>query len=286
MRSIGNRFRSPFFGDGDGGGRQLTTRQVRDSIATPIANFRQLVEAVARISYYNPDYFLVYRGQRRDHQIESNASSLYPAIYRSEGSLPNAELRARFQTLDRAAALLHAEFRSHAIEGSAKLAKFPELTWAILQHYEVCATPLLDVTQSLRVAASFALERAAQDAHVYVLGFPHIHGSISYSVDEELLNIRLLSICPPDAKRPYFQEGFLVGSFPALREAKHPAQDCAARLLAKFRIATTGFWDDQFQAIPHDALFPVQDRVQELCMRVRARLHGEKRIAEPPADLF
>ncbi|MCK7500127.1 MAG: FRG domain-containing protein [Comamonadaceae bacterium] len=143
------------------GGRQLTTRQVRESAATPIASFRQLVEAVARLSFHNPDYFLIYRGQRRDHLIESNATSLYPAIYRSEGSLPNAELRSRFQTLDRAAALLHAEFRSHSIEGSAKLGKFPELTWAMLQHYEVCPTPLLDVTQSLRVAASFALERAA-----------------------------------------------------------------------------------------------------------------------------
>jgi len=286
MRSIGNRFHSPFVGDVGSGGRQLTTRQVRESAATPIASFRQLVEAVARLSFHNPDYFLIYRGQRRDHLIESNATSLYPAIYRSEGSLPNAELRSRFQTLDRAAALLHAEFRSHAIEGSAKLGKFPELTWAMLQHYEVCPTPLLDVTQSLRVAASFALERAAGDAFVFVLGFPHVHGSISYSVEEELLNIRLLSICPPDAKRPYFQEGFLVGSFPALREAKHPAQDCAARLLAKFRIAAAGFWDEQFQAIPHDALFPAEDRVRDICARVCAQLHGEKRITEAPGDLF
>lgn len=286
MRSIGNRFRSPFLGDEGAGGRQITTRQVRESAATPIANFRQLVEAAARISFQNPEYFLIYRGQQRDHLTESEASSLYPAIYRSEGSLPNAELRSRFQTLDRAAALLHAEFRLHAIEGSAKLGKFPELTWAMLQHYEVCPTPLLDVTQSLRVAASFALAGAAEDAHVFVLGFPHVHGSISYSVEEELLNIRLLSICPPDAKRPYFQEGFLVGSFPALREAKHPAQDCASRLLAKFRIPASGFWDEQFQAIPHDALFPAEDRVRDICARIRAQLRGERRVAEQPGDLF
>ena len=30
------------------------------------------------------------------------------------------------------------------------------LRWSILQHYEICDTPLLDVTQSIRIAASFA----------------------------------------------------------------------------------------------------------------------------------
>jgi hypothetical protein len=80
--------------------------------------------------------------------------------------------------------------------------------WAILQHYEVCDTPLLDVTNSLRVAASFATNNPAAEGPVlYVLGVPSLSGSITASSEQGLQIIRLSSICPPEARRPYFQEG-------------------------------------------------------------------------------
>jgi hypothetical protein len=34
---------------------------------------------------------------------------------------------------------------------------FKEAVWAIAQHYELWPTPLIDITQNLRTAASFAL---------------------------------------------------------------------------------------------------------------------------------
>ena len=74
--------------------------------------------------------------------------------------------------------------------------------------------------------------------------------------------IRLSSICPPQARRPYFQEGYLVGEYPELmsfyeksRYAPHEI-DFGQRLLAKFRLPTT-FWEpDHFPPIPKTALYP------------------------------
>jgi hypothetical protein len=66
-----------------------------------------------------------------------------------------------------------------------------------LQHYEVCGTPLLDVTHSLRVAASFATNDAVKGHNptLYVLVVPALSGSVSASSDQGLQTIRLSSIC-------------------------------------------------------------------------------------------
>ena len=46
-------------------------------------------------------------------------------------------------------------------------------------------------------------------AFVYVFGLPYYHNRISIDSEHDLVNIRLLSIMPPEALRAYFQEGFL-----------------------------------------------------------------------------
>ena len=43
-------------------------------------------------------------------------------------------------------------------------------------------------------------------------GLPYITNRISVNSEQDLVNVRLLSICPPDALRPYFQEGYLAGT--------------------------------------------------------------------------
>lgn len=247
---------------------------ILESEPKEIGSFRELVKHIAEISYHNPEHVLFFRGQHQDYKknLRNNgqASSFYPSIYRKPGkTLTGADLEERFKQLDKFSEKLLAKFSAEKIEGHEKLSKFRELVWAILQHYEVCDTPLLDVTHSLRVAASFALNENTNDGYLYVFGFPHPNGSITYSVDAELINIRLLSICPPEAHRPYFQEGFLVGSFPSLRLQKHPNLDIGRRLIAKFKLQNRNFWDVHFHAIPKDALYPKDDKVKEICNKLK-----------------
>ena len=254
-------------------GNRYPLKDVLSSKALPVRSFRDLVKSVANISYNNPEHVLFFRGQGKEFfkkKDEIPVSSFYPSIYRSPGTiLTEAEVEKRFSNLDKQADELLSLFKQRGIQGHEKLSKFPELVWAILQHYEVCSTPLLDLTHSLRVAASFALNEDNDEGYLYAFGFPHPNGSITYSVESELMNIRLLSICPPEAQRPYFQEGFLVGTFPARRLRKQPSLDVGVRLIAKFRLLSTRFWDNHFHAIPQAALYPKKDIVNKLCDPLR-----------------
>ena len=126
-----------------------------------IKNYRALVEHVARLAYANPDELLFFRGQDKDYQSKAGGSTLYPEIYRGD-SLPLQELNHRFDVLEGASRTLVDQFKKAKVDGHRELRHKKYIQWSILQHYEVVSTPLLDITQSLRVACSFApAEQAA-----------------------------------------------------------------------------------------------------------------------------
>lgn len=159
-------------------------------------------------------------------------------------------------------------FKKNKIEGQLELRRKKYIQWSILQHYEVTETPLLDVTQSIRVACSFAQLNNNQDtAFVYVFGLPYYTNRISINSEHDLINIRLLSITPPQALRPYFQEGFLVGTDDITNEYdKKEELDLNNRLIAKFEIPqANSFWGKSFNRIPKNALYPENDTIEKIC---------------------
>jgi hypothetical protein len=108
---------------------------------------------------------------------------------------------------------------------------------------------------------------------VYVFGMPNTNGSISYYADEEMINLRLLSICPPVALRPHYQESYLVGTFPTTVVTRRRVQyDVSRRLLAKYEIIKRRFWDNDFQEIPKEALFPKNDEMEKVAKRIYVEL--------------
>ena len=180
--------------------------------AFPVATFRPLVEHVAKLAYRNRDDLLFFRGQSRDYQSKAGGATLYPSIYRGD-ALPQRELRHRFEILDQAGRTLARRFGEEGIDGHRELLRKTFIQWGILQHYEVATTPLIDFTQSLRVACSFAQHNSPEPTcYVYVLGLPFLTNRITVNSEHDLVTVRLLSICPPDALRPYYQEGYLAGT--------------------------------------------------------------------------
>lgn len=246
-------------------------KDIRKSCPKFISNYKDLVKEIAIIATQNKDYSLFFRGQNKDYTNIANQSSMYPTIFRGRRLLAKV-LQKRYEELELKSKFLLEEITKKKSLGHREAAKFPELLWSIIQHYEVAPTPLSDVTQSIRVAASFALpEKKRNNGFVYVLGLPHPTGSMTYSVEEELLLIRLLSICPPDAIRPYFQEGFLVSTFPLIHKKKTAHLDLGKRLIAKFEIHRDTFWDNDFHAIPEDALYPLKDDMETICNAISKR---------------
>ena len=242
--------------------------------AFEIRSYRDLVQQVARLSYANRNHLLFFRGQGQDYQSRSQGSTLYPAIYR-EDNVSREELEVRFGELESACRILVNLWEEMKIEGVNDVSRKKYVQWSLLQHYEVVATPLLDITHSLRVACSFAqLSGIDGFAYVYALGFPYPTNRISINSEEELVNIRLLSICPPSALRPFFQEGYMAGTPDVAANFESKTElDFRNRLIAKFRIPKSGrFWSSGFEGLQKISLYPPHDKILELCKSVKSRL--------------
>ena len=136
--------------------------------------------------------------------------------------------------------------------------------WAILQHYEVCDTPLLDVTDSLQVALSFAASGTETNGYLYVLGLPHQNGPISVSVESMTQVVDLSKLCPPEVSRPHFQSAFLFADYPTavysedlIHRAPRVEANFSCRLLTKFKLNGLNTWiEKDFVPIPNGILFP------------------------------
>ncbi len=238
--------------------------------AFPIQTFRELVEHVARLSFVNKDHMLFYRGQAADYRNKAGVSTFYPTIYRGD-YLPQSDLNTRFSILKEKGRALTRLFAERKIEGHREVKKRKNIQWSILQHYEVCPTPFLDFTHSLRVAASFALSNNETDkGYVFIFALPYPTNRISLNSEHDLVNIRLLSICPPTALRPYFQEGYLVSTDGVTDSYDVKSElDFNNRLVAKFEIPNhVSFWGRHFDGIPEHLLYPDNDPVLELCKEI------------------
>ena len=190
----------------------VDVKDVASGDGFPVNTYRELVEHTASLAYLNKDHLLFYRGQGVDYKNKNDKSTFYPSIYRGD-YLPKREVEHRFDILSQASSKLIDLLSMRKKDGTHELKRKKYIQWSILQHYEVCGTPLIDFTHSLRVACSFALlNNGNSHAYIYVFALPYITNRISINSEHDLVNIRLLSICPPDALRPYFQEGYLAAT--------------------------------------------------------------------------
>ena len=247
-----------------------------------VQRYDELLKRVATLSFHNSRFRLLFRGQTNDYRIESHdgtggRSVLFPSILRKSKASP----KQRFARLRQAERLLVDELPR---EDSLHL-NLPLSRWAILQHYEVCETPLLDVTHSLQVALSFAFgdqkNRPKDDAFLYVLAVPHLTGPVSVSIESMTQTIDLSQLCPPEALRPHFQSGSLLSDYPGRQElgqrrttSSLVPDDFACRLLTKFHLVDLRKWKRQgFSQIPTDLLFPnASDRWYALTREVKKAL--------------
>jgi hypothetical protein len=235
---------------------------IRRGFGFEVSSFEELVKLVAGVGYHNRRFNLLFRGQEKDHLDQKDGSKLYSNIYRpkhGQARLLRPVLAERFAELFEAVRRLR--LPAFATDVGRGLSRHWEYQAALLQHYGLRKTPFLDVTHSLRVAASFALpRRSGAEGYLFVLGMPHPHGSISHFIDDDIVLVKLQNVCPPEALRPHYQEGYLVGRLSARDRFKEKGDNAAYRLLAKYKLLNDGsFWTKNFQPIPRAALLPKTD---------------------------
>ncbi len=269
MERIPNKIQS-FAADGD---RLIpfTVENLRKSEGHRVPTYSELISKLAKLSYANPELVLLFRGQAREYK-EAGKTTLFPSIYRRQNhgdpsSDYSGDLALKYEELQEKEVGLCRLFGNSYSVYHSRISRSELARWAILQHYEVCRTPLLDVTTSAMIALSFAFLQARHsglsECVFYVLGVPQLSGSVTVSTAQALQVVRLSGVCPPEAIRPYCQEGHLVGTYPSVdtldQKARYDREemDCARRLVAKFRLPCHGaFWDQQFSHLPYAALYP------------------------------
>jgi len=282
---------------------------IRKGEGYKVDSYIELVQKIAELQFRNRDHVLLFRGQVGDYRNKQDNTTLKPSLFRPDGSgnPDEATLVARFQALEAAEEHLTTRYKAPEFLGVERLKRHRILRWAILQHYEVCRTPLLDVTHSLRIAASFAslppANGPARKAFVFVIGVPNLSGAITASAEAGLQIVRLSSVCPPTAMRPHIQEGYLLGEYPEIAGYQQNAKyapyevDFGLRLVAKFWFNPEDFWKrPDFPKVPRKALYPDEDdHLFEMTRAVKAELDrtvgsssvpapasGEKRASKKP----
>lgn len=265
------------------GGKIVTFRDIAAAPAYHVSKFSDLRKEVAKLSISNPSAILFYRGQKDDYQ-RNGVSTIMPSIFREKSELasPNT-MKLRWQNLKLASSILVDELEKRKIADAHLVRRRKSIQWSILQHYEVALTPYVDITQSLRVAASFALmDNETSKAFIYIFALPYYTNRVSRNSEEEITNIRLLSICPPEAKRPFMQEGFLVGEEDVEVGCNAlELYDLRRRMIAKFEIPNVPeFWDEESQ-LSKAQLYPQPDIFNEICKEVGKRVYEEL----PPSEL-
>lgn len=200
MQTIGHSTAYAYFKNQDKAER-ASNMLVREGAGNLVSSYLELAKKIAELQFQNPQYVLVFRGQAKDYKNDKRRTTLKPSLFRhrpeDEFHPPSQdELEHRFRLLRNAEERVVNVFKREELQGRPLITRHRILRWSILQHYEKCKTPLLDVSHSLRVAASFASDGAEQHAYIYVLAIPNISGSITASAEEGVQIVKLSGILP------------------------------------------------------------------------------------------
>jgi FRG domain len=282
METIGKQKIWSFL-DRSGDCQVTTNTRIREGAGHKVGSFLELAQKIAELQFLNRDHVLLFCGQGGDDRNIKGNTSVKPTLFRPEGrgNPGPATLERRFEILARAERSLVGRYQSAGFRGLDRIKRHHVLRWSILQHYKVCATPLLDVTHSIRIAASFASlstrESSKVRAYLFVLGVPNLSGAVTASAEAGLQIVRLSSVCPPQAVRPHIQEGYLLGQYPEITGVAerenyfHHEMDFGLRPVAKFHFEPASFWtDNDFPQVTESALFPnANDPLYRLALDVQ-----------------
>jgi hypothetical protein len=102
-----------------------------------------------------------------------------------------------------------------------------------------------------------------------MLGLEEVSPLIFYSYFTGHQLIRLLSVMPKTASRPFYQEGYMLAAFP--QKLCFEAVNYSARMLAKFEFDPDNFWSTNLPAIPNNVLYPSPDIFDQALDEMRVK---------------
>jgi hypothetical protein len=233
-----------------------------------VKTFAEMTDMVAKLAWFNKSHVLFFRGQTKEYKIGNRFPTIYPTYFRKYIKKEMSEQELKDILSEKQEELKEKNHnRKPRFHGASSVFGNLHIRWALLQHYNICDTPLIDVTQSLHVASSFALEHKDEKyadckGIIYVLALPWPSKNYHNNKEEDIYLVRLAGVAPPQAKRPYRQEAFAVMSTDVdiKQFDRLERYDFAKRLVCKFEINNSNeFWGDYLKPLPESFLVPRDD---------------------------
>ena len=225
------------------------------------STFGRLQDMVAFLGYHNPGLEIFVRGQKKDYQHSDGSSAIKATLYRSSDQQDFLTKIAELESKENQ--LIDCLNNESNFPGQTSLLLHSEARQALLQHYQICPTPFLDITRNTRVAATFATDGITSDDSpcIYVFGLPYAHGNITKTYTENMTILNLRNTLGYYAKRPHEQEGYLMGSLYDWKDfSNSDYHEGKQRLICKIKLTIDPekpekFWG-RYSAYPMDILMP------------------------------
>lgn len=279
-----------------------------------VTSYRNLVKVCSFFTVMNKRSIALYRGQHANREpmptmsrpcwhLPKDAAAAHPVVSVDLTGSARGYYWSQLSVVDR---WVLPALESLGLPRHQHLLTWRAARWAVIAHYELWPTPLLDFTTSLRVAASFALhDNKSGEGFVYLAGVTRLRSDLmdfkiptdaerKARVEPELdkpeiragaVAMRLDAVCPPSALRPHLQSGVLVGNYPfpeaSFVSAKHSAGPI---VIAAFRLVDDGtFWAGEPE--PHRAFLSPTPEEDPLLALFRATyrypIDNEGRLRPP-----
>ncbi|NOT47046.1 MAG: FRG domain-containing protein [Acidobacteria bacterium] len=244
-----------------------------------VKNFSELVKVVSFLTLMNKRHTLMFRGQGAKFEP-------VPRLFRADWcflekedhkfALTEANREKYWSYLPEIGSQVFEICKQFGLPRWRGLKEIREIQWAVIQHYSLWPTPMIDLTTSLRVASAFAFGFSENEkktnsrtfvqpvtGYLFVAAMPHPNGSITFDIDQHIALARLNSCCPPAATRPHLQDGFLVGRFPFQNTGDKDSSKKSSlgfRTVAILTLVDEGeFWTESHPKLSKDALLPMND---------------------------
>ncbi|MBR1122314.1 FRG domain-containing protein [Bradyrhizobium lablabi] len=258
---------------------------VNNAASIEVDSYAKLVDVVSFLSVMNKRLTLHFRGQAENWPLRS---AIFRPTWRSlsgtHHTLPaDEDTRGKIwnHLNGPISKIVHSVCDNLPMPRPNTLRMFREAVWAVAQHYDLWPTPLIDVTPSLRVAASFALWNGQGTGYLYVVALVPSTNSVTFDADQHIVLARLQAVCPPVAKRPHYQDGFLAGRFPFVSPVSNMVDSdpdyfsrLNRRLIARIHLNDAaagaklpipgGFWSADFPIMSARSLMPSEEDDQVL----------------------
>jgi hypothetical protein len=214
----------------------------------PVASFQELNSKVMELAFYNQNQIFLFKGDQFESGYKFQNTILKPSMFRPlKERLPSSRLVKRFNLLSEAEFKFIELYKESCLPNYENLIKNKLKIWSLLEHLKICSTPLLEVSDSLHMAATLASRSVHLNGVIYILEVPRLDSGITYSHSGELQIVSMASIYPPPNLDIFTTHGYMLSEYSSIsmfdinRFGSDIDSSFANRVIAKFSLSDS-FW--------------------------------------------